>query len=808
MMMKLYRSFSAVLCLALAAVLAFGGILVPSSASALNKLTCRAIEEIAENWFYVPSTLPDSVSLIEYSEWASFNYKDQTEFGKTCEITFVSGEEALKDALKYKTYTSDFYNAGELQKDMPMMDLYVDNTQLTVPGKAVFHVKIQSEHCVDEEDVTICVLSWEDQPLLVPREKPWKLSAEPDEIIEEDAIAAAAVEIRDETIIEALKAEGMEFKKGVANSHLHHSAMEETGVVAAWDNMEEIMANWGFGDYRSGVKVLNYGTAQVYIGYNRGNASFSGEVEIIVAGYRISGPKTLKPGESVQYEMVDAVPVNGRTFTFTCEGEGITFDPAGMTLTAAEDVPEGTAFTLTAIPSDGGEPAVLKGMVATGLFAAESYNTVAFADGFSVPVFSDSSRFGSGWNQRGKFYSAMLDETGPYYMDLIYTSYTPLEEFAEDPEVARQLFQGHQESGFATVEKDELIEIDGHPAKLTIGLTDSISIGILDYVRNNRVITVWVRVFPENGSTLDSVPHVTAADMAAIAPMITYNPAEAPITVDDGAITITAKNNETALSGGKKLAFSAVFANPDRVSKKNKNDSVTWSVVDAETGDTPADITIDAKGNLSAAKALAEVHNVLVKADSPVFHTSATYPVTVIPAAAKVIVEPAELFFYVGTDTPQTVKVSLDPDTVPPIGITWTPAKKDIVEITETEAGTVSVKPLSAGKTTVAVKEPGGKNAKLNVNVVAPVETLELTMSGKAVPGGTVTVKAAIAPKNAGNKNLEWSLDVGEEIATISQGKVKISKEAPAGTKLTVTCKALGAPEAVTATLEIEVTEK
>ena len=72
----------------------------------------------------------------------------------------------------------------------------------------------------------------------------------------------------------------------------------------------------------------------------------------------------------------------------------------------------------------------------------------------------------------------------------------------------------------------------------------------------------------------------------------------------------------------------------------------------------------------------------------------------------------------------------------------------------------------------------------------------------------TVTVKETLAPKQAGNKNVEWTLDVGEDIATVAKGKVKIAKTAAAGTVITVTCTALGAPEPVVRTVQIEVAEK
>lgn len=104
--------------------------------------------------------------------------------------------------------------------------------------------------------------------------------------------------------------------------------------------------------------------------------------------------------------------------------------------------------------------------------------------------------------------------------------------------------------------------------------------------------------------------------------------------------------------------------------------------------------------------------------------------------------------------------------------------------------------------------EPGGKKFTLKLNVTEPVTDIELSVNGKPKPGGTVTVKYTLLPKTAGKKDVEWSLDVGEEIATVSKGKVKISKDAAPGTVITVTCTATGAPEPVVRTIQIEEVEK
>ena len=178
----------------------------------------------------------------------------------------------------------------------------------------------------------------------------------------------------------------------------------------------------------------------------------------------------------------------------------------------------------------------------------------------------------------------------------------------------------------------------------------------------------------------------------------------------------------------------------------------------------------------------------------------------IYPPIQKVETDPKEVTLYTGSDQPVTVRAVVTPESVPPVGLIWQAKKEGIVEIVPGEDGTAAFKALTEGKTQVTVKEPGGKSAVVKVNVVEPVTEVTLSAKGKAVAGKTVTVSAALEPKKAGNKNLEWSLDVDESVATINaKGQVKIAKEAAAGTVITVTCKALGAPEPVIGTLRITV---
>ena len=90
--------------------------------------------------------------------------------------------------------------------------------------------------------------------------------------------------------------------------------------------------------------------------------------------------------------------------------------------------------------------------------------------------------------------------------------------------------------------------------------------------------------------------------------------------------------------------------------------------------------------------------------------------------------------------------------------------------------------------------------------VIPPVTALTLSYKGKASPGKTVTITPIFEPKKPGNSAVEWSVNVGEDVATISnKGALKISKDAAPGTVITVTCKALGAPEPVVMTIDVPV---
>ena len=419
------------------------------------------------------------------------------------------------------------------------------------------------------------------------------------------------------------------------------------------------------------------------------------------------------------------------------------------------------------------------------------------------------------------FTSGKQNENGCYYVLLDYYMYPimyPMEKtffdrICEEPRKQKDIMMNNvllffrTEPGFQDM-AFEYVEHDGHPIVLVIYndskiLIDdegtSLSVGAITYIRNSTRLLIRVL------SYLKDTP-VTMDDLKQLASVIEYDESMAPLTAADAALTVSAEGDPVTVSAGKSVKFRYDFANPERVNRKNRNDAVTWTVWNAKNYANVNGVSIDGNGRLSVDKSLAAPVELQVTVASSMLDSSATYNITAVPLARKVNLDPAELFFYTGSEEAQTVKASLEPVGLPNTGLTWTPVKKDLVEITEVEDGAVSIRPLKAGKTDIAVKEPGGKNAKLKVNVVEPVESVELKANGKVRAGGKVKIAATLLPKNAGNKTVQWSVDVGENIAKIdSKGQLKIAKGVPSGTKISVTCTAVGAPEPVSATLEIEI---
>ena len=328
-------------------------------------------------------------------------------------------------------------------------------------------------------------------------------------------------------------------------------------------------------------------------------------------------------------------------------------------------------------------------------------------------------------------------------------------------------------------------------------------VGEIRYLRGTKEYRMIYSVYPESITGGPLPIQMSLEEPRELAQKLQYDDAESPV-----GLKVSAKNNAKSLNGGQKLQMKAAFNDTTIVNEKEKNDKVLWSVTD-EDGETPDWIKVSETGLVTVSKSMTGVMNIKVTAVSKSFGTSDSWPLIIMPPVTSLTVEPKTLVFYVGTDTPAEVKVTVTPEIVPPEGLTWTSHKDSVATVEPGEGGIAVVRPVGPGKTTVTVMESVNMLATVTVKVLHPVTSVTLTTKGTPKPGKTVAVKCTLEPAKAGNKTVEWSTDAAPEVATISEnGQLKISKDAEPGTEITVTCRAVGAPEPIEASVTLTIPDE
>jgi len=177
-------------------------------------------------------------------------------------------------------------------------------------------------------------------------------------------------------------------------------------------------------------------------------------------------------------------------------------------------------------------------------------------------------------------------------------------------------------------------------------------------VRNNTVLKVRLLSIPPRDSATEP-PKVTVADMARIAEGVHYDESAAELKQEDGQFRILCQEGVSEILAGQTLNFEALFENGTVGQKKNLS-RIDWRVKETETGTAPEEVSLSDKGQLTTRKKISRVINLTVTAESPVFHTSAEYSVTVIPAVSGVKVSPNRLIMYLAEGSEATVQASFE----------------------------------------------------------------------------------------------------------------------------------------------------
>jgi len=217
-------------------------------------------------------------------------------------------------------------------------------------------------------------------------------------------------------------------------------------------------------------------------------------------------------------------------------------------------------------------------------------------EGFTVPVPEDQNRFAGEAGSEGSLVYLEKEPANGARIGLTYT-YSQFLDFWGETGYAEENYRALEESLSDEILEKEIISLQEHPAFLAVYTEDNRSEGIILYARNNWLLSITVISAPEEGTAPEKLPRVAMKDLKKLAEQIVYDPVKASITAADGALTVTAQNGLQVLPGGKKLQFTATFANPARVNKKAKNNTVMWSAVDTATGQPAENVTISARGS-------------------------------------------------------------------------------------------------------------------------------------------------------------------------------------------------------------------
>lgn len=722
------------------------------------------------------------------------------EYTKKLDYTFVSGDERLKagpwtTSRSYLTPDED----GSPTTECIVFQFDPEAVSIDRPAYAVFHLSMETRHYTFEQDVTICCIPWTGyESFDIPGPETLTYYISPDQ-------------------------------ENISGADVFKSCLN--GDPEAFENrLRELFPDVIGPDTQPHTFEILLGTPNVWKWYVEAAGPDVSQVdELIVEGvgldvrrpltmmpfpFRLTGEKRISVGEtlSIGLEETDGA---GRSFTWSVEGDGAEILESGNTGAVLSASAEAKGpFTLSVTADDSRQSLVTEITVVNGVFGTAEWTDDYGRDGFSVTMPQ-----GDEWHSRSlgtdrfcyceKVHYYDIKENGEYSVATlaeIYCDCYVLETgLMEDPEKAAEWLKTNYMSEAVENETFEAFEIDGHPAlfDLATGLEyygTKYSYAGIYYPRNNRLMQI--RCYFYEGAPVPSL-----RDLQFLAGHIGYDPEKAPLKASDAAITVTPAKGEASVTAGVKTVFTAAFANPEVINKKNKNDAVSWKVTDTVTGEAPSFAKIS-KGALTVDKKLDHIAELEITAVSDMYQTAGSCRVTVLPQLKGLKADPAEIVFYTGTSAPVTLKITADPDVLTLTDCAFAAAKKGIVDITDNGDGTAVVSLLAAGKTEINI-QAGGKKTKVKVLCADPVTAAEIAVKGKCVPGGTVTCSAKLTPAKPAVPAVQWSVDVDESVAAIDEkGRLKIRKEAPAGTVIHVTCTALGAPEPVTATAEITVEAK
>ena len=700
------------------------------------------------------------------------------------ESTPAAGETVIHAATEFLEGDEGLREAVTVQENGTVA---IDPEKLGEAGTASFRLTFETEHLTASRDVTLQVFAFADTPSLT------ELYVDPVFYMEPGKHFSSGTALR------AIARE--EYLSWCAENGLASPKPEIT--VEPKD-----LPGLTYDTETDTFTIAEFGVYDCVAHYDLANLSWTLPFRVQASAYSITGPTWLMPGGTGQFRVTDVDAAAGRTYTWSVSDNAGEIDAHTGVLTVSRDAEPGVPMTVTLTPDRETAIETQVRIVDKALPILEEPTTEA-DQGFLVPAPAGdwdthvSERRENGWIYR----SYLTSEDGASLV--IEARVDPIDSgFREDDQAALAYYDQTTFNDKALNLQTETIRIDGHYARLYTYSTEVKNqqlyrMGEISYCRNNRLLTMNVYA-TRSGATETNLIPITIKDLKSLAELIHYDEEQAPVKRSDIQLSLSTQDGTDAAAAGRTIILVPHYAN-DAFDRDAAGRKFNWTLKDAATGEETELASIAEGGRLTVSASLEAPAEIIVTAQSAAYGTKASKRIRLTPVAQRIAIESGNLMLYVDTE-PVSVQATLTPETIPTEDLVWKSNPAERFELQPQADWSVLVKALSVGTGNLTVKEPGGKSAQIRLNAVIPVQEVQLTYSGSAKAGGMIRFSAQLAPRDAGNRNLRWSIDADESVATITQaGKLRINRNAPKGTVITVTCEAVGAQVPVTATEQIEV---
>lgn len=228
-----------------------------------------------------------------------------------------------------------------------------------------------------------------------------------------------------------------------------------------------------------------------------------------------------------------------------------------------------------------------------------------------------------------------------------------------------------------------------------------------------------------------------------------------------------------------------------------KNKAVTWNLYD-KNGNGPINtteqkslgVTVSATGRITAANNATAGETYIVEAASKDGNCTKSVSINIIDSVRITSVNYKDKTVEILTDeevTPELIASSIDGGELASTDFVYSSSNSTVAYADETG----KIYGVNAGKAviTATANDSSGKKATINVVVKRAVNNIYINGYDTVVAGKSIQLNADIAPFNATNKSLIWTIDNAEGLKVAPNGKVSTTAKTPTG-KYTVTATA------------------